>query len=495
MALYNYTSRDYSTIKTDLINRAATSLPEWTDRSNADFMMALIDIWSYSADVLHYYIDRAAGESFLTTATQRDSVLALANLYDYYPNWRTPANVTVTFTNTLSSAVTIPSGTSLYATVNSTNYYFYTNSAVTAASASTVSVSCTQGVQKTNQTVSLSNGSGTSNGTAGQTFTLRDTNIAPSTISVTVGEGSGGSAVFWRYDNQFVTSTAADSTFSVYVTADNYAQVLFGNGVNGRIPPSGAVILSSYTVCDGASGNVPSGTITNLTTPIAGISVTNATSAYGGTDAETIDSIKANLPAVFRTQGRAVSLTDYEDLAKKYQGVSRAKAVYNGSGSSGGSVTVNVVTYQSSFLTGASTTGTVAVDSTLRNNLAAYLQGASMLGVSTVTIPSTVYTDRVCLTFQIFVKSSYIQYVVSSAVSTALDTLFSFDNTDFGKRLTIGEVYRLVMAVDGVDYVSITAFNTVGDASLTQVVSAASTRLLQKGIITITATGGVTPPT
>jgi hypothetical protein len=54
-------------------------------------------------------------------------------------------------------------------------------------------------------------------------------------------------------------------------------------------------------------------------------------------------------------------------------------------------------------------------------------------------------------------------------------------------------VYRTAMAVAGVDYVSITAFNTDGGSSVQTAVSSASTRLLKKGTVTITATGGVTP--
>ena len=500
MTTYNYTSRDYATIKSDLVARAAKSLPEWTDRTPSDFLMSLIEMWAYSADVLHYYIDRAAGESFLATATQRDSVLALANLYGYYPNWVTAATCSVTFQNdpysTGGSTVTIPAGTSVYATIKSKPYYFYTNNSISvAASAGTGTVTCTQGVQKVNQTVTLGTGSGVSDGTAGQIFTLRDTNVAPSTISVNVYEGINSSPVTWRYDNNFSTSTSADSSYSIYVNADGYTQIIFGNGVNGRIPPSQAVITASYTVSDGSAGNVAANLITGITTPITNVIVKSSTAAYGGSEGESIDSIKANIPGVFRSQGRAVSLTDYEDIAKQYQGVARAKAVYAGSGATGGSVTVYVTTYQGDFTTGASASGVIAVDTSLRNSLASALQSVSMLGVALVSIPSTVYTDRVFLSMQVYVKSNYSQYATSTAVSTALDTLFSFDLTDFGKRLTIGEVYRTAMNVDGVDYVSISAFNTTNDLSVLQAVSAASTRLLQKGIVTITATGGVTPPT
>jgi hypothetical protein len=98
---FNYTSRTYSTIKSDLMARASLALPEWTDRDPSDFMMQLIDLWAYAGDSMHYYIDRGAGEAFLPTAQMRESVLAHANLFDYLPSNRVGATSTITLFNNL----------------------------------------------------------------------------------------------------------------------------------------------------------------------------------------------------------------------------------------------------------------------------------------------------------------------------------------------------------------------------------------------------------
>jgi hypothetical protein len=42
----------------------------------------------------------------------------------------------------------------------------------------------------------------------------------------------------------------------VYVLDVNKGEVLFGNGVNGRIPPAGSQVFVTYSVCDGDQGNV-----------------------------------------------------------------------------------------------------------------------------------------------------------------------------------------------------------------------------------------------
>lgn len=492
---FNYTNRDFSSIKDDLLARASQTLPEWTDRNSSDFMMALIDLWAYSADVLHFYVDRAATEAFLTTATQRESVLALANLYDYTPNFRTSAISSVAFTNTSASTTVIPAGTSLYALEDDSRTYFYTISDLSLSAGETASVTVYQGQQFFDQLVSLPNGSSVSNGTSGQRFSIRDANVVPSTVAVDVYEGVGGTPVRWQYDTNLSESGVSDSSYSVYVSSDGYTEIVFGNGVNGRIPPTNAVVRASYTVSDGASGNVAAGTITNLSSPIPFIQILgNANAAFGGINSESIASIKANIPASFRTLGRAVSLSDYQDLALGVQGVSKAKAVYTGSGANGGSVTVHVVTYQSNYTVSSSTAASIAVDSSIRSEVAQELTSASMLGITTIAVPATVLTQRVRITMNVFVKSNYIAQIVKEAVTSAVQALLDFDAVSFGGRLSLGEVYRATMAVEGVDYVTIQEFNLDNSSTLLNVVTADSTKLLQIGSFSVTANGGVVPP-
>lgn len=85
MPAFDYTSRDYLSIRQDLIKRAATMVPEWDATDASEFGNVFVDLWSYMGDILHFYVDRAASETFLQTATQRESVMSIANLLDYVP--------------------------------------------------------------------------------------------------------------------------------------------------------------------------------------------------------------------------------------------------------------------------------------------------------------------------------------------------------------------------------------------------------------------------
>lgn len=498
MPNFDYTTRDFSTIRSELIDRAGASLPEWTDRNSSDFMMALIDLWSYVGDVLHYYVDRSAGEAFLPTATQRESVLAFANLYDYVPNRIGSAVATVTVYNSTAASVVLPAYTTFTAISNGSTYGFYTLSDYTVMGGTSKTLTVRQGLNYFNQTVTSSTGTSVSNGQPTQRFSLYHKNIDALTLSVDVYEGTGGTAVEWRQVSYLSTAGAADSVYSVYVKADGTVQVQFGNGVNGRIPPTNVDIKVSYAVTHGEEGNVPANTIKTLnTSSFPGVSVSSSTAAVGGSDPESISSIKSSIPRAIRTGGRAVTLSDFSDRALTVPGVSKAVSAYATGTGTGGSVTVYAAPYQSGYSTTASTVTTITVDQTIRESVYNELIGSAMLGVSTIGIPSTISLTGVYIGLDLFVKENYVQQWVKTSVDTAITAMFEFDKVSFGQILTVGEFYRTILAIEGVDYAVITNFNTVGlngTLASSGKITIDPYRLPKKGAVSITAYNGVTPP-
>ena len=54
----DYLARDYNSFRQALIDLIPAKLPEWTDRSEADFGIVLIELFAYMADILSYYQER-----------------------------------------------------------------------------------------------------------------------------------------------------------------------------------------------------------------------------------------------------------------------------------------------------------------------------------------------------------------------------------------------------------------------------------------------------
>ena len=123
----DYTSRDYASLVNDLLTLIPSYLPEWTDRSPGDFGIVLIELFAYMGDILNFYSDRVANESFIATAQQRQSVLNLASLLDYTPHGNVAATVQLQFTiNSPSQPVLIPANSTQVATFSSTPVIFET---------------------------------------------------------------------------------------------------------------------------------------------------------------------------------------------------------------------------------------------------------------------------------------------------------------------------------------------------------------------------------
>lgn len=80
----NYTSRDFNSIKDDLLNYAKRYYPDnFQDFSEASFGSLMLDTVAYVGDVLSFYLDYQVNESFLDTANEYGNVIKLSRQLGY----------------------------------------------------------------------------------------------------------------------------------------------------------------------------------------------------------------------------------------------------------------------------------------------------------------------------------------------------------------------------------------------------------------------------
>ena len=90
----NYTSKDFTSIKSDLIEYTKSYFPDtYKDFNETSPGMMLIELTSYVGDVLSYYIDYNYKENILATATERRNVIRLSEFLGYKTNPNTPSLV------------------------------------------------------------------------------------------------------------------------------------------------------------------------------------------------------------------------------------------------------------------------------------------------------------------------------------------------------------------------------------------------------------------
>jgi hypothetical protein len=80
----DYTSRDFNSIKSDLISHVKRYYPDiYKDFNEASFGSLVLDTVSYVGDILSFYLDYQANESFMETSLEYDNILKHARQMGY----------------------------------------------------------------------------------------------------------------------------------------------------------------------------------------------------------------------------------------------------------------------------------------------------------------------------------------------------------------------------------------------------------------------------
>jgi len=80
----NYTSRDFKSIKEDLVDYAKRYYPDsYKDFNEASFGSLMLDTVSYVGDIMSFYLDYQTNESFLNRATEPANIINLARQLGY----------------------------------------------------------------------------------------------------------------------------------------------------------------------------------------------------------------------------------------------------------------------------------------------------------------------------------------------------------------------------------------------------------------------------
>src|SRR3954464_9209605 len=109
----DYMARDYESLLQAMRAQIPAKLPEWQDFANeADFGNVLLELFAHLGDILSYYQDRVANESFLSTARTRRSVIEHLRLigYDMGPPAPGAAALSLPVPSTVTATVTIGKG-------------------------------------------------------------------------------------------------------------------------------------------------------------------------------------------------------------------------------------------------------------------------------------------------------------------------------------------------------------------------------------------------
>jgi predicted phage baseplate assembly protein len=263
--------------------------------------------------------------------------------------------------------------------------------------------------------------------------------------------------ILWQQVENLFYSQPSDTVYTTSVDENDYLTIRFGMGDRGAVVPAGAQVKASYRIGLGSGGNVGADTLTVFLSAVPQVkTITNPFNAAGGTDPETTEEAKISGPGSVIAQDRAVTLQDYELLAKGFPGVGKAKARV---GLRGGYkvVQVFIAPENPGVIPPPSPSG--ELKDGLKQQLEARQPVNRMAGVD-VLDPKYVPVD---ISVDVYVKAQAVAAQVEKDVRSALAGLLSFARQNFGQALRVGEVFSVLYPIEGVAYILLKRLARSGD--------------------------------
>ena len=459
----NYTNQDFWSMKTRLIKfirerfgPSGTEIPNtFNDFVESSIAIMLIENWAFLADTLSFKMDQLVNELFIDTVTQLDNAFRLAQLVGFTPQppiasksmWSATANAVRT------ADISIPTPFQVNFSVNGAPLtielfqgdangepIFGADIVIPSGQIVNSSVVGLEGKTYTNNF--------TGNGNPSQTLTLQYSPVLYGSVSVIVD------GVNW---NQVEYFTDSQPRAEYLFTQDSnwVGYIIFGNNSAGLIPSNGSSIQVTYRYGGGTQGNIianygSSATIGYLVGATNGVpvSLTNYTPGTGGYDGDTIDIIRAKLPAWLRSQNRAVSGLDYKTLtdqfATPYQGsIGKSVAVLRNYGCAGNIVDLYILALNGTMDLQIASNG-------LKVALNEYLVNLKMLtDYLCIRDGTVIYVDTA---IEVSVDKSFVtlQDQINTSIVNQVNSFFSLANWEYGQTLNSTDLTRSLANINQV---------------------------------------------
>ena len=329
----NVTELDFDQIKRNLKN----FLKQQTEFTDHDFegsgLNTLLDVLAYNTHYNAMNAHYSLNEAFLDSAQIRGNVVTRAKLLGYTPRSilapRATINLVVDLagenaaTQGATSSLVLPRGTKFTSTVSGESFDFVTlNNSTGTQSGTKFTFSNVAIAEGTYKTLLYR----VDNDIESQKFQLGDVDADTSTLRVRVqqNEQSLTHDVYAKFESLL----NVDSTSQIYYLQENPSElfeIYFGDGVIGRKPVNNNIVTLDYVFTKGAEANGAS--IFNISGNLSNsggtalvnstYTVTTLTNASGGTEKETMESVRFNAPLTFTSQNRAVTAEDYKAIILK----------------------------------------------------------------------------------------------------------------------------------------------------------------------------------
>jgi uncharacterized phage protein gp47/JayE len=455
-------SKDHAAIVEDCVARVKEQYGEkWNDYEEGNAGMMLIEAFAYVTDLLLFYLDRQANETYLPTATERQNLINLCKLVGYNVAGAQPAqaDILMTLKGVHSQDVYIPKETRLE---TREGVIFETQSALTIPAG------------KTSGTVPAAEGEtfediiGASDGEPNQEYFLPRSGVIQ-LLQLFIGSYE------WEAVDSVADHLSDEAVFMVDLDAWGRARITFGDGRNGRIPDKDSKIKTKYRVGGGVRGNVAPNTIVIMRSIAvdkngdrAGIDVTNPASASGGTGPESAGRIKLWAPRYFEAQNRCVTQMDYETIAMTFRNPGAGAIAKTRAAVKERSGEANIIRYY--VLAYAKDSKKVNFASQgLKNALLAHINEHKML-TDWIEIEDGTWRE-VDIRGTVRIVSGISNDAMLASIQSSLEELFSIETRGMGEPLRISDLYSAIDGTEGVIHAELESPRAIVNAGMNELLT------------------------
>ena len=444
------TELDFDNIKENL----KVFLKAQTEFKDYDFegsgMNILLDTLAYNTHYLGFNANMLANEMFLDSASLRSSVVSHAKSLGYeVTSSRAPVATINVSLSTDANTKTMSAGTAFTTSIDGVDYQFVTIADVTSSNTGSAvpfdSVKIYEGTYITSTaTVDSSE--------VDQRFLLNDARADTSTLTVKVQNSSSDTTTTTYTKATDITQLSSSSTvYYLQETDSGLFEVYFGDGVVSKGLSDGNIVTLQYvvtnrTLANGASSFSSPSSIDGVT----GITVTTVANATGGSNPETVESIKLNAPLDYASQGRAVTIDDYKTYTKKLFPNTQAVSVWGGEdGSYDTSTGVSSnPEYGKVFISIKSTTGE-NLTTVQKSNLVTAFAPYKVASVTPVIVdPETIFLI-LNVSFQYdSTATTSTKDELASLIATTISNYNSSDLQEFNSSFRHSKLLRLIDDTD-----------------------------------------------
>jgi hypothetical protein len=444
MAQLPISDLDFETLRSNLLASFQSNTVFRDYNFDGSALSILLDVLAHDSYYKAYYLNMLFNEAFIDSALLRGPMVSAAKAVGYTPKSARSAVAVLDLAlvpySLSTNFVTVPAGTAFTGQVNNQNYTFSTTQDYTvnknANGAYMVTVAVYEG-DPVVQTYTVPAYSNT------LTVPINNAGIDETSLSVVVFPNANSTTQTpWTRVTDVLGVTANSNVFFFQENMYGLFELQFGDGVLGAQPEPGNVISISYTVCNTSAPNGCKFFSLPAAIPNVAIATINLnTPATGGSDKESIDSIRFNAPRNYTQQYRNVTTADYtQAIVSQFQNI-QAVSVWGGEHNT-------TPDYGKVYISVKPTTG-FTLTASQKSQIQTALAPSNVMAIQTVLIDPTF--NYIVPQVNVWFNSLKTSLSATQILANISATVQTFETNTLGTFQSPFYFSRFAAAIDGTD--------------------------------------------